>query len=157
MGQYHLTVNLDKRQFLDPHKLGDGLKLMEQVGSSEGGIGSALLLLLAVSNGRGGGDFHGDDTDGIIGSWGGDRIAVVGDYAESGDLPKRMHAEDIYGLCRIGQGQKRSKYRNADGSILRGRAYTDITERVRALLEQDPGLQYTGDGWVRRGYPQEVQ
>jgi hypothetical protein len=24
MGQYHLTVNLDKRQFLDPHRLGDG-------------------------------------------------------------------------------------------------------------------------------------
>ena len=28
-GQYYLPVNLDKGEYLDPHKLGDGLKLME--------------------------------------------------------------------------------------------------------------------------------
>ena len=30
MGQYHYTVNLDKKEYLVPHKLGDGLKLLEQ-------------------------------------------------------------------------------------------------------------------------------
>ena len=29
MGQYYLIVNLDKKQFLHPHKCGDGLILLE--------------------------------------------------------------------------------------------------------------------------------
>ena len=36
MGQYYLVVNLDKREFLHAHKLGDGLKLMEFGNSSDG-------------------------------------------------------------------------------------------------------------------------
>lgn len=110
MGQYHVTVNLDKKQYLMPHKLGDGLKLLEQAGSS-GGVSDALLLLLAVSNGRGGGDvvdypdeqrmnYRESTIPEIIGSWGGDRIAVIGDYAEPTDLPAEFRAELIYGMCR---------------------------------------------------------
>lgn len=55
MGQYHVVVNLDKKEFIDPHKLGDGLKLFEQI-NSHGGTMAALFALLACSNGRGGGD-----------------------------------------------------------------------------------------------------
>jgi len=29
MGQYYFIVNLDKKEYLHPHKLGDGLKLRE--------------------------------------------------------------------------------------------------------------------------------
>ena len=29
MGQYYKIVNLDKKQFLYPHKFGDGMKLRE--------------------------------------------------------------------------------------------------------------------------------
>ena len=36
MGQYHLTVNLDKKEFLMPHKFGVGLKLLEQYGVPSG-------------------------------------------------------------------------------------------------------------------------
>jgi hypothetical protein len=36
MGQYYLIVNLDKKQYLHPHRFGDGLKLLE-FGASGGG------------------------------------------------------------------------------------------------------------------------
>ena len=36
MGQYHYTVNLSKKEFINPHKLGDGLKLLEQSGYCPG-------------------------------------------------------------------------------------------------------------------------
>jgi hypothetical protein len=86
MGQYHLIANLDKKQYLHPHRFGDGLKLME-FGCSSPGTMTALAVLLApqsAEGGRGGGDFH-HDVEGIVGSWAGDRIAIVGDYAEEGD------------------------------------------------------------------------
>ncbi len=82
MGQYHKIFNLDKKQLLHPHKFGDGLKLGE-FGSSQMGTMTALAYLLAVSTGRGGGDY---ERGSLAGTWGGDRIAIVGDYAEKGDL-----------------------------------------------------------------------
>lgn len=126
MGQYHMVVNLDKREYISPHKLGCGLKLWEQLANGDiGGTGGALLVLLACSNGRGGGDFDTgenwngperefprDNTHGgpmpeeypaiaarTIGRWAGDRIAVVGDYAEDGDLAPEHHAGSVYTLC----------------------------------------------------------
>ena len=86
MGQYHLTCNLDKREYLHPHKLGDGLKLME-FGCSAMGTMTALAVLLSEQNGRGGGDLHADDALSriYIGRWAGDRIAIIGDYWEPDD------------------------------------------------------------------------
>jgi len=81
MGQYYLIVNLDKKQFLHPHKCGDGLKLLE-FGCSANGTLTALAILLADGNNRGGGDLHSDHP--IIGSWAGDRIVIAGDYADEG-------------------------------------------------------------------------
>jgi hypothetical protein len=105
MGQYHYIANIDKREFLHPHTMGDGLKLME-FGASGGGTMLGLALLLACSNGRGGGDFQiwddpyndGRKVEGIIprdhelatavvGRWAGDRIAVIGDYRTDDDFP----------------------------------------------------------------------
>lgn len=99
MGQYHLTVNLDKQEFLDPHRLGDGLKLVEQFQGANPGVRSALLALLACSNGRGGGDLP---NGGIVGRWSGNRIAVVGDYAEPGDI-SCVDASEIYFDCQRSQ------------------------------------------------------
>ena len=45
MGQYFLIVNLDKKEYLHPHKFGDGLKLLEFGCSSQGTL-TALTLLL---------------------------------------------------------------------------------------------------------------
>lgn len=78
MGQYYKVVNLDKKQYLHPHNFGDGLKLME-FGGSGGGTMMALAVLLSDGNGQGGGDLHSNQK--LIGSWAGDRIVVVGDYA----------------------------------------------------------------------------
>lgn len=91
MGQYYLVVNVDKREFLHPHKLGDGLKLMEFGGQGDGTM-LALALLLADGCGRGGGDYHAKkgtkpDLD-LIGRWKGDRIVIAGDYADVGFTPK---------------------------------------------------------------------
>jgi len=36
MGQYWKPVNLDKREYVDPHKLDVGLKLWEQLASHPG-------------------------------------------------------------------------------------------------------------------------
>ena len=125
MGQYHITVNLTKREFIHPHKLGDGLKLREQLWAT-GGIQSALLLLLAASNGRGGGDFAKDE---MIGRWAGDRIAVIGDYAEPGDFRRRRNdplAGELYGLC----GESNS-------------GWTDISELVIPVLERECEVKIT--------------
>lgn len=68
MGQYHSVINLDKRAGYSPRSLGSFIKLMEQCHTPT--ATSALLLLLSDPLG-----------------WGGERIAVVGDYAEDRDLP----------------------------------------------------------------------
>jgi len=57
MGQYYLIVNLDKKEYLHPHKFGEGAKLME-FGHSRSSILLALTVLLADGNGRGGGDIR---------------------------------------------------------------------------------------------------
>lgn len=97
MGQYHLTVNLDRQEFLMPHTLGDGLKLIEQASNPNPGIMTALHILLAGSNGRGGGDFAASSR--MVGRWAGDRIAVIGDYAEKPDI-RGCDASAIYDECR---------------------------------------------------------
>lgn len=88
MGQYYIPVNLDKREYIDPHKLNDGIKLLE-FGCSAYGTMTALAVLLADGNNRGGGDLHSEKA--VIGSWAGDRIVIAGDYADEGkftDDPK---------------------------------------------------------------------
>lgn len=80
MGQYYYTVNIDKKEFLHPHKMAAGLKLAE---FPSGRIWPyTMALLLSSGNGRGGGDFCGDSR--FSGRWAGDRIVVAGDYADEG-------------------------------------------------------------------------
>ncbi len=115
MGQYWKVVNLDKREYLNPHKLGAGLKLWEQV-ASHPGTGTALVILCAAQREvRGGGDLDMDENwhglegpmpedyleiaKAVIGRWAGDRIALVGDYAKRSDLPPGFNADLIYDLC----------------------------------------------------------
>lgn len=91
MGQYYLIVNTSKKQFVYPPKFGDGLKLME-FGCSADGTMTALAILLASGNGRGGGDL--DSENEIIGSWAGDSIVTAGDYDDEGkftDEPRTLY------------------------------------------------------------------
>ena len=88
MGQYFKVFNLDKKEVLTPLSFHDGSKLME-FGTSSNGILTGLTILLRQSSGVGGGDFtyrvnnislHNSES---VGSWAGDRIAIVGDYDDS--------------------------------------------------------------------------
>jgi hypothetical protein len=88
MGQYHYICNLDKKEYLHPHDFGDGLKLMEFGCSGEGTL-LGLTILLAASNGRGGGDLRSEDTE-YVGRWVGDRLAIIGDYYEHSDVQDKM-------------------------------------------------------------------
>lgn len=83
MGQYHMLYNLDKKEYVNPHDIGCMLKIVEQINFPRS-MADALFLLIAVSNGRGGGDVAGHE---YVGRWGGDRLAVIGDYHEPDDIP----------------------------------------------------------------------
>lgn len=64
-----------------PHHIGNGYKLLEQIGWDMS-TSTALFLLVTNSNGRGVGDA---EPHHLIGSWAGDEIVVQGDYAEKDD------------------------------------------------------------------------
>jgi hypothetical protein len=155
MGQYWKVVNLDKKEYLDPHKLGAGLKLWEQLANYPG-TGTALIVLCAaMPEARGGGDldlednWHGPERTfpeyntsparmpdaypeiaaRTIGRWAGDRIALVGDYAEDGDLAPEHHASTLYEQCG------------------REGAFQDVTDDVCAVIEHELGGKFVGEGW----------
>ena len=128
MGQYWLPVNLDKKEFVDPHKLGVGLKLGEQVGSFPGTGAALLILCAAMPERRGGGDIVSDP---VVGRWAGDRVALIGDYAEKDDIKKKrgdLCPSKIYSACREGK-------------------WTDVSEDVAKVIEQEVGGKFEGDGW----------
>jgi hypothetical protein len=133
VGQYYKIVNLTKREFLHPHKFGDGLKLME-FGSSPQGTMQALAVLLATSNGQGGGDLRTEDTV-IPGRWAGDQIAIVGDY----DASERYGG--IYGECN-------DELKEDDGTVRPGK-YTDISYDVLFVLLDD---YYTAESYAKNDW-----
>ena len=148
MGQYHLTVNLDKKEFLMPHKLGVGLKLREQTGFGNS-IPDALFMLLACSNGYGGGDFIGEDKNKMIGRWAGDRIAIVGDYAQVDDLPMMWGAENIFTLCHDYGSQCIADECIADASS----HYLDISDMIIPVMmtnDDRMDIDMTSMGWRNR-------
>lgn len=113
MGQYWKPVNLDKKEFIHAHKLGSGLKMVEQAGFSSDVAAALILLLSPLPDGpRGGGDCKAHP---ILGHWAGDRIAMVGDYSKDSDLPGVDNFASIYD----------------DDS------YTDISDQVADLLRQE--------------------
>lgn len=89
MGQYFIAVNEDKKEWLHPHRFGDGFKFME-FAMSDSGFLMGLALLMRRSNQGGGGDWNGYHAPAgalndypIVGSWAGDSVSIVGDYDES--------------------------------------------------------------------------
>lgn len=80
MGQYYMVVDLDKREFLHPHRLGSGLKVWE---ICAGNLPRVLAYLLKQSTGQGGGDPRPRDKFPNCGRWAGDRVVIVGDYDET--------------------------------------------------------------------------
>jgi len=192
MGQYWLPVNLDKQEFIDPHKLGSGLKLWEQLANHPGTNAALIVLLAAMPAPRGGGDldldvnWHGPERKNMggpgpmpeeypivaartIGRWAGDRIALVGDYAEDSDLPAEFEASKIYKRCRpeqhveyndnpegasysMGRGSTDENGRDVSGKYAHyvtdvPSVFTDITDDVVRVIEHEMQGKYTGTGW----------
>jgi hypothetical protein len=82
MGQYHVLVNVDKKEMVVPHGLGLGLKQYEHIGEFNGTLADAMYILMMTSPARGGGDFPSTN---ISSRWAGDRVLVLGDYTEDSD------------------------------------------------------------------------
>lgn len=164
MGQYWKVVNLDKREFVYPHKLGVGLKLGEQLYSNHGTPAAMFILTACMRERRGGGDFDWDSnyygperTDAhhsgapvnedyntvakrTIGRWAGDRIAVVGDYSEDEDLPSSpVPFSEIYGLCE--------DPKDVDDDVDKSKLWTDVSDDVARVIEHEVGGKFVGDGW----------
>ena len=125
MGQYHVLVNLDKKEVVTPHGLGLGLKQWEHIGT-EGSLPDAMYVLTMTSPARGGGDLP---ETGISGRWAGDRVLIVGDYTEDSDLPSYPNFGKVYG--------------ESDN-------WNDITDFVADAFKTIFNLNITGDGWKRR-------
>jgi hypothetical protein len=153
MGQYYVIVNLDKHQYINPHNFGEGAKLMD-FGASSGGAMTALAVLLADGNGRGGGDLYSNDP--IIGSWAGDRIVVAGDYGD----PFKFIPEDLQdkifniALEKVEISYPKKSYPNLSKEekesiarewcnlyFLAKQMFEDVSEKVIVALMDDPSLQ----------------
>tara|TARA_R100000734_G_C3303039_1_gene93541 strand:+ start:481 stop:984 length:504 start_codon:yes stop_codon:yes gene_type:complete len=116
MGQYYKVFNKTKKEYLNPHSFGNGLKLMEFTSDGKGLL-QCLSLLLAEGNGRGGGDHPSKSP--LIGSWSGDQITIQGDYADDtiwDQLQKKDH-----------EGNKNPKYVK----------WTDISMDIYRVLLED--------------------
>ena len=96
MGQYFVIVNLDKKEYIHPHKLASGLKFWEILASNS--APRALAFLLRQSNEGGGGDVSESNEDKkklFCGSWRANRIAIIGDYDESNIYEKCTELKDL--------------------------------------------------------------
>ena len=83
MGQYYKLVNLDRKEFLNPHDWGDGVKLME-FGCSGNGTLAVLAGLLAFDAQQ-------------RGPWAGSRLVITGDYADEGRfVPAEFAHTNLY-------------------------------------------------------------
>lgn len=126
MGQYWRVVNLSRHEYFDPGQLGSGVKLAEILSSSK--PGQALLLLLTET--------EDGSSDGVMGRWVGDRIALVGDYAERGDLAQEDNADLIWYLTY----EEEERVRTVQHLVQRGE-----TERAKRLLTAQPYRDITPD------------
>jgi hypothetical protein len=126
MGQYHKLINLDKREAIQPHGLGLGLKQYEHTGC-KGSLADAMYLLVMTSPQRGGGDW--EYFDGLSGRWAGDRVVIIGDYTSDGDLPDYPNAGNLY---------------------LESDGWKDLTAEVATALGKVWDFEVIGDGWKDR-------
>jgi hypothetical protein len=79
----YLIANFDRKEYLRPEAFGEKADLRSVVDSYEG-VMTGLAVLLADGNNRGGGDLSSDDE--IIGTWGGNRIAIIDDQVVSAEF-----------------------------------------------------------------------
>ena len=129
MGQYHILVNIDKKEVVLPYDIGLGSKQYEQAGC-EGSLADAMYLLSMSSPADGYGDFP--MVEGVNGRWCGDRIVIVGDYTKKGAIPMFLDSESLYSIAISN--------------------YTNISDQVRLAFERIYDIRYVKgsfDSWTR--------
>ena len=94
MGQYFLIVNTTKKEYLHPHRFGEGLKFMEF--TVDGcGIMHGLAHLLAQSSSG----VAIDDLE-VTGRWVGAHVVIVGDYDDSGVFDEAYESDDYHDISQ---------------------------------------------------------
>ena len=125
MGQYYRIINIDRQEYITPHAFGDGAKLLEFANASCGTM-SALALLLAASNERetrAAGEARTGTPD-IVGRWSGDRIVLVGDWAQGPE-----------------------QFQNVREASYEDDSWEDISDRVLAVMLEQPFIaRYRAEG-----------
>lgn len=164
MGQYWKVLNLDRKEFVHAHDMGCGLKLCEQIASHPSPATAMFILCAAMPEPRGGGDFdldvnwHGPERKDYtaagpmpehypaiaartIGRWAGDRIAVIGDYAETGDIKREKRKGDLtepemYAACTAEDDEE---------SV--GPRWVNVTEDVKRVIEHELRGAFVPTDW----------
>jgi len=139
MGQYHKLVNVDRKEYVDPHSIGLGVKQWEHQSHPDfpiaGSLSDVLYILTMTSPARGGGDMPPSE---ISGRWVADRVMVLGDYTENDDIPLIItyKGEEL---------ENRALYHYVDEH------YTEIGEQVREAMTAIYGYSWSRDkyGWSR--------
>lgn len=108
MGQYHQVINLDKNFLYSPRSLASGVKSMEQ-GES---FTPCLALVSLLSEG-----------------WNGERVFLIGDYAE---------ADDVNGV------EDATKLYDADG-------FRNVGWLARKMVERDSNITFEKDDYTIKG------
>lgn len=131
MGQYHVVVNLSRREYLSGHTFGDGIKLME---FGQSGFRTMFALGYLLEN-----------------DWKGDVIAIAGDYQEDGDFsPELLETleidpgkDTIYSIASGGGDPKFFKiYKDGEATdeidtvaLETSRTFTDVSKRTISAIE----------------------
>lgn len=106
MGQYHEIYNLDRKLYYSPRDIGSNVKILE---FGEDLIPTALMIYL------------------LEGEWKNDRVCVIGDYAEDGDI----------------QGVSKKEFENID--------FTSFAIQAREILEDITNVKFVKDYWEFNG------
>ena len=124
MGQYWKPVNLTKREFINPHKLNTGLKMVEQAFSAD--IAAAMVILLSVMpKRRGGGDMQENP---FIGRWAGDMVVLAGDYSVDTDM---LNSPIPFGIVyALTHGDEAT-----DDRGVTHKPFTDVTDDVIEIMQ----------------------
>lgn len=143
MGQYYLICNLDKREYLHPHRLGEGMKAREWLWSGQ--LPRALSVLLIDGDGRGGGDVNCS----ISGRWAGDRIVIAGDYGDQGKFTVGNASTDfIYKITEKTDGGQAETLDDVSLYRLVSEDYTDISKEVIDAISAIGDIDEWMKGWT---------
>ena len=143
MGQYHMVFNLDKQEYLHPHNLGAGLKSGEFGWPKMNTVGSAMIALMVCPEPRGGGDIEGDEA----GRWHGDRVVIVGDYAEDGDFASDERLSHLWCHTNLSSPPACSFTENYGLPHCDAKQWADVSEMAAKIMKREWGFTLTGTGW----------